>query len=81
MAVRLAAAGAELLRHLWIHVPPGMTGSWRGDMPPVVRLGHDLVRNFEALPPDRAAVEIATHIRKFWEPRMRREPRASAGAT
>ena len=42
-------------------------------VPPVVRLGHDLVRNFEALPPDEAAVEIATHIRKFWEPRMRQE--------
>jgi formate dehydrogenase subunit delta len=40
---------------------------------PVVRLGHDLVRNFEALPPEQAAVEIATHIRKFWEPRMRHE--------
>lgn len=43
------------------------------DVPPVVRLGHDLVRNFEALPDDRAATEIATHIRKFWEPRMRQE--------
>jgi formate dehydrogenase subunit delta len=43
------------------------------DVPPVVRLGHDLVRNFEALPPEKAAVEIATHIRKFWEPRMRQE--------
>jgi len=39
----------------------------------VVRLGHDLVRNFEALPPDEAASEIATHIRKFWDPRMRQE--------
>lgn len=38
---------------------------------PVVRLGHDLVRNFENLPPDKAAVELATHIKKFWEPRMR----------
>jgi hypothetical protein len=38
-----------------------------------MRLGHDLVRNFEALPPDEAAVEIATHIRKFREPRMRQE--------
>ena len=26
-----------------------MTGSLRGDIPPVVRLGHDLVRNFEAM--------------------------------
>jgi formate dehydrogenase subunit delta len=43
------------------------------DLPPVIRLGHDLVRNFEALPRDKAAEEIATHIRKFWEPRMRRE--------
>ena len=47
--------------------------SLRGDIPPVVRLGHEPVRNFEALPPEQAAVEIATHIRKFWEPRMRQE--------
>ncbi|MFQ6172650.1 formate dehydrogenase subunit delta [Oryzobacter sp. R7] len=40
-------------------------------LPPVVRLGYDLVRNFEHLPPEKAAVELATHIRKFWEPRMR----------
>lgn len=40
---------------------------------PVIRLGHDLVRNFEALPAEKAAEEIATHIRKFWEPRMRQE--------
>jgi formate dehydrogenase subunit delta len=44
-----------------------------GDLPPVIRLGHDLVRNFEALPPGKAAAEMATHIRKFWDPRMRRE--------
>lgn len=43
------------------------------DVPPVVRLGHDLVRNFEALPPEKAATAIATHIRKFWEPRMRQD--------
>jgi formate dehydrogenase subunit delta len=43
------------------------------DVPPVVRLGHDLVRNFEALPFEKAATEIATHIRKFWEPRMRED--------
>ena len=42
-------------------------------LPPVVRLGHDLVRNFEHLPPEKAAVELATHIKKFWEPRMRHE--------
>ena len=44
-----------------------------GATPAVVRLGHDLVRNFEALPPEKAAEEIATHIKKFWEPRMRHE--------
>jgi formate dehydrogenase subunit delta len=44
-----------------------------GDLPAVIRLGHDLVRNFEALPREKAAAEIATHIRKFWEPRMRQE--------
>lgn len=44
-----------------------------GDLPPVVRLGHDLVRNFAALPPEKASQEIATHIKKFWEPRMRHE--------
>jgi formate dehydrogenase subunit delta len=44
-----------------------------GDLPPVIRLGHDLVRNFEALPPEKASAEVATHIRKFWDPRMRRE--------
>ncbi|GGL26843.1 formate dehydrogenase subunit delta [Phycicoccus endophyticus] len=41
--------------------------------PPVVRLGHDLVRNFESLPREKAAEELATHIKKFWEPRMRHE--------
>jgi formate dehydrogenase subunit delta len=50
-----------------------MTGPQDHGVAPVVRLGHDLVRNFEALPPEKAAVEIATHIRKFWEPRMRQE--------
>lgn len=44
-----------------------------GTIPPVVRLGQDLVRNFQTLPPDKAASEIATHIKKFWEPRMRRD--------
>jgi len=42
-------------------------------VPAVVRMGHDLVRNLEHLPSERAAMEIATHIRKFWEPRMRQE--------
>ena len=44
-----------------------------GDVPAVVRMGHDLVRNLEHLPAETATLEIATHIRKFWEPRMRHE--------
>ncbi len=42
-------------------------------LPAVVRLGNDLVRNFEVLPEEEAASGIATHIRKFWDPRMSRE--------
>ena len=45
--------------------PKGRTGA--------LRMGTDLVRAFEYLGPDRAAVEIATHIKKFWDPRMRHE--------
>jgi formate dehydrogenase subunit delta len=43
------------------------------DVPPVVRLGNDLARNFAALGPEAAAEQVAAHIRRFWEPRMRRE--------
>lgn len=39
----------------------------------VIRMGHDIVRAFAALPREEAATEIATHIMKFWEPRMRHE--------
>ena len=40
--------------------------------PPVVRLGNDVARAFRHLPPDDAARAIATHLGKFWDPRMRR---------
>ncbi|MCE0488085.1 formate dehydrogenase subunit delta [Ornithinimicrobium sediminis] len=39
--------------------------------PPEIRLGGDVARAFAHYPPERAAHEIATHLRKFWEPRMR----------
>ena len=39
--------------------------------PAVVRMGHDLVRNLGHLPPETATMEIATHLKEFWEPRMR----------
>lgn len=41
-----------------------------GGDPAVVRLAHDLARNFANLPKGDAAIELATHIDKFWEPRM-----------
>lgn len=46
--------------------PPGSTTG-------ALRMAEDLVRNFGVLPRDEAADAIATHIKKFWEPRMRHE--------
>ncbi|MFK5633563.1 formate dehydrogenase subunit delta [Ornithinimicrobium sp. LYQ103] len=39
--------------------------------PADVRMGHDIARAMAHHPPRRAAEEIATHLRKFWDPRMR----------
>jgi formate dehydrogenase subunit delta len=39
--------------------------------PPEIRLGDDVARAFAHYPADRGAQEVATHLRKFWEPRMR----------
>ncbi len=40
----------------------------------VLRMGNDIVRQFAHWTDrDAAAEEIATHIKKFWEPRMRHE--------
>jgi len=45
----------------------------RSALPPEIRLGHDVTRNLAAhLPPQAAAEAVATHLRKFWDPRMRR---------
>lgn len=48
--------------------------------PAVVRMGNDIVRNVIALDDDQRAVDAATHIEKFWEPRMRSELIALARA-
>lgn len=50
-------------------LPPGA-----GHQSAVMRMGNDIVRQY-AHWADReaAAEEIATHIKKFWEPRMRHE--------
>jgi formate dehydrogenase subunit delta len=39
--------------------------------PPHVRLANDIAAQFHARPPDEAAEMVATHIRQFWDPRMR----------
>ncbi|HEX5968742.1 MAG TPA: formate dehydrogenase subunit delta [Intrasporangium sp.] len=41
-------------------------------LPPEIRLGNDICRAFRHLPPDAAAAAVATHLKKFWDPRMRR---------
>lgn len=42
----------------------------RSTLPPEIRLGEDIARAMAHLG-ERAPEEIATHLRKFWEPRMR----------
>jgi len=36
-----------------------------------VRMANDIARQFAHLEPDKAVGEIATHLRSFWDPRMR----------
>lgn len=36
-----------------------------------VRMAHDIARQFPHKTRDEAALEVSTHIKKFWEPRMR----------
>ena len=38
---------------------------------PQVRLANELAAQFQHRPADEAAAAIATHIRSFWDPRMR----------
>ena len=41
--------------------------------PAVTRLGNDIARQFARMPERTAAEEIATHIEKFWTPKMLNE--------
>lgn len=43
----------------------------RQQQPAEIRMGEDIARAMAHQPPERAAEEIATHLRKFWDPRMR----------
>jgi formate dehydrogenase subunit delta len=42
-----------------------------GGVPPEPRMANDIAANLGHLPSDRAAEEIAGHIGRFWDPRMR----------
>jgi formate dehydrogenase subunit delta len=37
-----------------------------------IRLINQVVVHFGYLPPEQAVSEVANHVRKFWDPRMRR---------
>ena len=41
-------------------------------LPSEIRMGNDIARALHHLPEDEAAEAVATHLTKFWEPRMRR---------
>ena len=43
----------------------------RSELPAEIRMGEDIARHLTHFG-DAADEEIATHIRKFWDPRMRR---------
>ena len=38
---------------------------------PEIRLANSIAVQFAYLPPDRAAQEVASHLLRFWDPRMR----------
>ncbi len=44
----------------------------------LTRMGQQIARNNQALPPDQAAARIAGHLRSFWTPAMIRELEAYA---
>jgi len=44
----------------------------------LTRMGQQIARNNQALPPDQAAARIAGHLRSFWTPAMIREIEAYA---
>ena len=46
-----------------------------GALPPEIRMGNDIARQFGHLEAEEAAVQVGTHIEKFWDPRMRRRLR------
>jgi len=43
-------------------------------------MGNDIARQFAHLPYDKATAAIATHLRTFWDPRMRNALRRAVAA-
>ena len=37
-----------------------------------IRLINKIVVHFAYLPPEQAVAEVANHVRRFWDPRMKR---------
>ena len=46
-----------------------------GGLPPEIRMGNDIARQFGHLEASHAAVQVGTHLEKFWDPRMKRNIR------
>jgi formate dehydrogenase subunit delta len=46
----------------------------------VIRMGHDIARQFAHRDHDQAVKEVSAHLLKFWEPRMRAELRRCVGS-
>lgn len=49
-----------------------------GAVPAEQRMINDIARQFRHLPPGEAAEAIASHVRRFWDPRMRARLQALA---
>ena len=43
-----------------------------------IRLANDVAAQFRHLPPDAGAAAVATHLRMFWAPSMRKQLQALA---
>ena len=46
----------------------------------VIRMGHDIARQFAHRPREQAVEEVSAHLLKFWEPRMLAELRQVVSA-
>ena len=46
----------------------------------LIHMANQIALNFDYLPEDEARAAVADHLRKFWDPRMRRELAAIAAA-